>query len=126
MNSPFIPNLKLAKTMERLRKPLPSLDQAHLIPTSTFTHARTIKTPPVEFPKFDGSDFEAFFKTFSRWLRLTQVEYSDERTKLEWLVAASIGKSAIIVENLADDATTLIETLDRMATVFPKLKMICR
>ena len=36
-----------------------------------------------------------------------------------------IGKSAIILENLADDATTLIEALDRMATVFPKLKMIC-
>lgn len=76
----------------------------------------------MELPKFDGSDFEAFLKKFSRWLRLTQVEYSDERTKLDWLVAASIGKSAIIVENLADDATTLIEALDRMATVFPKIE----
>ena len=37
-------------------------------------------------------------------------------------MAASIGKSAIIVENLADDATTLIEALDRMATVFPKIE----
>ena len=76
----------------------------------------------MELPKFDGSDFEAFLKKLSCLLRLTQVEYSDERTKLDWLVAASIGKSAIIVENLADDATTLIEALDRMATIFPKIE----
>ena len=38
------------------------------------------------------------------------------------LVAASLNRSVIIVENLADDATTLIEALDRMATVFPKIE----
>ena len=37
-------------------------------------------------------------------------------------MAASRGKSAITVINLADDATTLIEALDRMATVFPKIE----
>ena len=37
-------------------------------------------------------------------------------------MAASRGKSAIIVENLADDATSLIEALDRIATVFPKIE----
>ena len=37
-------------------------------------------------------------------------------------MAASIRKSAIIVEILADDATSLIEALDRMATVFPKIE----
>ena len=37
-------------------------------------------------------------------------------------MAASIGKSVIIVEYLADDATTLIGALDRMATVFPKIE----
>ena len=71
---------------------------------------------------FDGSDFEASIKQFSRWLRFTQVEHCDEGTKLDWLVAASIVKSAIIVENLADDATSLIEALDRMATVSPKIE----
>ena len=37
-------------------------------------------------------------------------------------MAASIGTSAIIVESLADDATFLIEALDRMATVFTKIE----
>ena len=72
----------------------------------------------MELTKFDGLDFEAFLPLAP----FTQVEHSDERTKLDWLVAASIGKSTIIVENLADDATTLIEALDRMATVFPKIE----
>ena len=35
---------------------------------------------------------------------------------------ASLGKSAISVENWADAATTLIEAFDRMATVFPKIE----
>ena len=46
MTSPFTPSLKVAKTIERLYQTPQSLDQVHLIPQSTSTHFRTIKTPP--------------------------------------------------------------------------------
>ena len=69
MNSPFTPSLKVAKAIERFRQTPPSLDQAHLIPKSTSIPARTIKTPPVELPNFDGLDFEAFLKNLPRWIR---------------------------------------------------------
>ena len=81
------------------------------------------KFPALPLPSFDGSDLENFLKSWERWLRLSGVEFSDDKTKLDWLIESCTPKVKKLVERLVEEIPDdLVKVLQKMETLFPKLE----
>ena len=82
----------------------------------------TTKLPSLPLPTFDGSDLEAFLKSWERWLQLCGLLQVGDEMKKAWLIEASTPKVKKIVESLCESNETLFDVLQKLETLFPKLK----
>ena len=110
--SPFTP-------VSSIRKRIESFQQSAL--SANIAHAQS-KLPPIPLPVFDGNDLDVFLKDFERWMRLSGVDVCAENVKLDWLIQACAPKVKKLVEKVVEEKVSLIDVLNQLEALFPKLE----